>query len=65
VRRVIGWSRDSVASHDKFKKKYEFSLRPGFRRDGEGPELYGVWIDKIGVAAVGLFRSDLHALLAA
>jgi len=43
---VIGVSRDSVASHDKFKKKYELPFALGSDADGKTSEAYGTWVEK-------------------
>ena len=43
---VIGVSRDSVASHDKFKKKHELPLTLASDEDGKVCEAYGTWIEK-------------------
>jgi peroxiredoxin Q/BCP len=43
---VIGVSRDSVASHDKFKKKYELPFMLAADTDGKVTERYGVWVEK-------------------
>ena len=43
---VIGVSRDSVASHDKFKKKYKLKFRLGADEDGKVTEAYGTWVEK-------------------
>ncbi len=43
---VIGVSRDSVASHDKFKKKYELPFVLGSDTDGKTSEAYGTWVEK-------------------
>jgi peroxiredoxin Q/BCP len=43
---VIGISRDSVASHDKFKKKYKLPFVLGSDSDGKVTEKYGVWVEK-------------------
>jgi thioredoxin-dependent peroxiredoxin len=43
---VIGISRDSVASHDKFKKKYELPFTLASDEKGEVTERYGVWVEK-------------------
>src|SRR5579885_391772 len=43
---VIGVSRDSVASHDKFKKKYELPFILASDTGGEVTERYGVWVEK-------------------
>lgn len=43
---VIGVSRDSVASHDKFKKKYDLNFQLGADETGKVTEDYGVWVQK-------------------
>lgn len=43
---VIGVSRDSVESHDKFKKKYELNFALGADETGKVTEDYGVWVEK-------------------
>ncbi len=43
---VIGVSKDSVASHDRFKKKYELPFALGADTTGEVCEKYGTWIEK-------------------
>jgi peroxiredoxin Q/BCP len=43
---VIGISRDSVASHDKFKKKYELPFMLASDEDGKVCEAYGTWVEK-------------------
>jgi peroxiredoxin Q/BCP len=43
---VIGISRDSVASHDKFKKKYDLSFMLASDEDGKVCEAYGTWVEK-------------------
>ncbi len=43
---VIGISRDSVASHDKFKRKYELPFILASDEKGEACEAYGVWVQK-------------------
>ena len=43
---VIGVSRDSVASHDKFKKKYELPFILASDDQGKVTETYGVWVQK-------------------
>ena len=43
---VIGISKDSVGSHDKFKKKYELPFTLGSDVDGKVCEAYGVWVEK-------------------
>ena len=43
---VIGISRDSVASHDKFKKKYKLPFTLASDEDGKVCQAYGVWVEK-------------------
>ena len=43
---VIGISKDSVISHDKFKKKYELPFTLASDEKGEVCEAYGVWVEK-------------------
>ena len=43
---VIGVSRDSVASHDKFKKKHGLPFILAADQDGKVCESYGVWVEK-------------------
>jgi thioredoxin-dependent peroxiredoxin len=43
---VVGVSKDSVASHDKFKAKYDLNLALGADVDGAVVEAYGVWVEK-------------------
>ena len=43
---VIGVSRDSVASHDKFKKKFDLNFQLGADETGKVTEDYGVWVEK-------------------
>jgi thioredoxin-dependent peroxiredoxin len=43
---VIGISRDSVAKHDKFKKKYELPFILASDEEGKVTEAYGVWVQK-------------------
>jgi len=43
---VIGISRDSVASHDKFKKKYDLPFMLASDEDGKVCEAYGTWVEK-------------------
>ncbi len=44
--KVIGISKDSVASHDKFKKKYELPFTLASDEGGHVCEDYGVWAEK-------------------
>src|SRR5687768_15481750 len=43
---VIGVSRDSVESHDKFKKKHKLNFALGSDETGSVTEDYGVWVEK-------------------
>jgi peroxiredoxin Q/BCP len=43
---VIGISKDSVASHDKFKKKYDLPFTLASDQDGHVCEDYGTWAEK-------------------
>jgi peroxiredoxin Q/BCP len=43
---VIGISKDSVASHDRFKKKYELPFALASDKDLEAATAYGVWVEK-------------------
>src|SRR5687767_13306544 len=43
---VIGVSRDSVESHQKFKEKYQLSFPLASDTDGSVTEAYGVWGEK-------------------
>ena len=43
---VVGVSKDSVASHDKFKKKYDLNFQLGSDETGKVTEDYGVWVEK-------------------
>ncbi|MFZ5791600.1 MAG: thioredoxin-dependent thiol peroxidase [Pseudomonadota bacterium] len=56
---VIGVSRDSVASHDKFKKKYDLNFTLASDETGAVTEAYGVWVEKsmYGRKYMGIDRS--------
>ena len=56
---VIGVSRDSVASHDKFKKKHKLPFILASDADGKVTERYGVWVEKsmYGRKYMGIDRS--------
>src|SRR5580698_10305235 len=43
---VVGVSKDSVKSHDKFKEKHGLELRLGADEDTKLAEAYGVWVEK-------------------
>jgi peroxiredoxin Q/BCP len=56
---VIGVSRDSAASHDKFKTKYRLPFPLASDEDGKVCEAYGVWAEKsmYGRKYMGIERS--------
>ena len=56
---VIGVSKDSVASHDKFRKKYGLKFRLAADEDTRVAAAYGVWIEKsmYGRKYMGIDRS--------
>lgn len=56
---VVGISRDSVASHQKFKKKYGLNFPLLSDESGEVCEKYGVWQEKsmMGKKYMGIVRS--------
>lgn len=43
---VIGVSKDSVASHDRFKQKHSLNLVLASDPEAEVAKVYGVWIEK-------------------
>lgn len=43
---VIGVSKDSVASHDKFKIKHKLNITLGSDPETELAQRYGVWVEK-------------------
>lgn len=43
---IIGISKDSVASHDKFKAKYSLPFTLASDADSDVCERYGVWVEK-------------------
>lgn len=44
--KIIGISKDSVESHDKFVKKYALKFPLGSDEDGKVCEAYGTWVEK-------------------
>lgn len=56
---IIGISRDSVTSHDKFKKKYKLTFPLATDEDGKVHEAYGTWVEKsmYGRKYMGIERS--------
>ena len=56
---IIGISRDSVASHDKFKKKFDLTFPLASDEAGKVCEAYGTWVEKsmYGKKYMGIERS--------
>jgi len=56
---VIGVSKDSVASHDKFKAKYALPFTLASDKEAGVAEAYGVWVEKsmYGRKYMGLERA--------
>jgi thioredoxin-dependent peroxiredoxin len=56
---VIGVSKDSPASHDKFKKKYKLPFTLASDEDTAVARSYGVWVEKsmYGRKYMGMDRS--------
>jgi len=56
---VIGVSKDSVKSHDKFKKKFDLHFPLGSDEGGDVCERYGVWGEKsmFGKKYMGILRT--------
>lgn len=56
---IIGISKDSVARHDKFKKKYDLNFPLASDENGDVCERYGVWKEKsmMGKKYMGIERS--------
>ena len=58
---VIGISKDSIASHHKFRDKYELNFPLLSDPDGKMLEAYGAWGDKVmyGKKMKGIIRSTV------
>ena len=56
---VLGVSKDSVASHDRFKEKQGLKIALGSDKDTDVIETYGSWIEKknYGRTYMGIDRS--------
>ena len=56
---IIGISRDSLASHDKFVDKQGLNIRLASDEDGKATEAFGVWVEKnmYGRKFMGIERS--------
>ena len=58
---IVGISADSVASHDKFKKKYDLGFALGSDESKATLEAYGVWVEKsmYGKKYMGIERTTV------
>lgn len=58
---IIGLSKDSAASHDKFKAKYNLDFTLASDSDGAVCEAYGVWVEKknYGKTYMGIERTTV------
>jgi thioredoxin-dependent peroxiredoxin len=56
---IVGISRDSVKSHDKFTGKYDLKVALGSDEGGEVTEGFGVWVEKsmYGKTYMGIERA--------
>ncbi len=56
---VVGVSKDSVSSHDRFKAKHELPFPLASDEGGRVAEAYGVWVEKsmYGRSYMGIDRS--------
>lgn len=61
---IIGISKDSLASHDKFRTKSELSVTLAADEDGAACEGFGVWVEKsmYGKTYMGIERSTFIVL---
>ena len=58
---IVGVSKDSVSSHEKFKKKYSLPFILVSDEKGDACERYGVWVEKsmYGRKYMGIERTTL------
>ena len=58
---ILGVSKDSPNSHDKFKAKYDLTIALASDGDGAMLERYGVWVEKsmYGRKYMGIDRATL------
>ena len=58
---VLGVSKDSIASHCKFRDKYKLNFPLLTDADGKTMEAYGAWGDKVlyGKKSKGIIRSTV------
>ena len=56
---VVGVSKDTAASHGKFRAKYDLKVQLGSDKDGDVVERYGAWVEKsmYGRKYMGIDRS--------
>ncbi|MDB5430631.1 MAG: alkyl hydroperoxide reductase [Caulobacter sp.] len=56
---IVGVSKDSAASHAKFRKKYGLTIELGSDPEGAVVESYGVWVSKsmYGRSYMGIERA--------
>lgn len=56
---VLGVSKDSVKSHERFAAKHNLAIRLGSDPDGAALEAYGAWVEKsmYGKTYMGIDRS--------
>jgi thioredoxin-dependent peroxiredoxin len=56
---IVGISKDSAASHDKFKTKFKLPFPLASDEDGKVCEAYGTWVEKsmYGKTYMGIERS--------
>ena len=56
---VVGVSKDSAASHGKFRAKYDLKLQLASAKDDDMVERYGAWVEKsmYGRKYMGIDRS--------
>jgi len=66
---IIGISKDSVESHDKFKAKFDFPFTLGSDQNSTVCEAYDCWVEKnmYGKKSMGILRStfliDKHGII--
>jgi len=56
---IVGVSKDSAASHGKFRAKYDLAVTLGSAKDDDVVERYGAWVEKsmYGRKYMGIDRS--------